>query len=104
MKVTKVRLCLEMALRDFAAFEDLAIELGVEITDTTIVKANGSAPTRAPRVILTPKLWDQIRKYPKDMTALAIRKDLQRQQIRAPAKSTIARIRCGDTPRPGSAK
>ena len=45
----QVKLCLTMPLRDYAAFEDLASQLGVSITDITIANDVPVAKTQMSR-------------------------------------------------------
>ena len=112
---TYVTLCITMPLRDYASFEDLAEELGVNVTKVelaTNTKMAEGKPAKAPapkltkkRVMLTRELFDATMEYPDSMANVSVVRNLTKRFGKSPHVSTIGRVRSGKISRPaGSAK
>ena len=108
---TYVTLCITMPLRDYASFEDLAKELGVNVTKVEIAAdgahqhARTSTHQKPKRVMLTRELFDAAKEYPDSMTNVSVVRNLTKRFGKSPHVSTIGRVRSGKISRPaGSAK
>ena len=105
---TQIKLCLTLPLRDYAAFEDLATELGVRIFDIEIADTQKPqpqpqpptkyAPRRSRRVPVTRELYDAVMSYPDDMAHRAVVRQLLKKYDKVPSVSCIGRIRRGEHP------
>jgi len=103
----QVQLCVTMDLRDFAAFEDLTSELGIEMYDEKIIdqaKAKPVARKRQKKAIhMATEVWDSIMEYDPDKSTY----DQIRAQLisefgghNVPSTETIRRVYCGKVKRP----
>jgi len=103
---TYVTLCITMPLRDYASFEDLAEELGVNVTKVELAsntKMAAEKPVKAnpkKRVRLTRELYDAIMEYPESMSNVSIRRNLSKRFEDTPHVSTIGRVRRKQIKRP----
>lgn len=106
--VARVKIQVSIALRDFAAFEDLADELGVTLevvamlgADGEVLHDSGAAPPAAPslatmrkkRVQVTTALVKEVLAFPPNVSHKAIHDTLMQERGNAPSASTICRIR-----------
>ncbi len=105
----QVRLCLEVPLRDFATFEDLANDLGVTITEVTIVDTIDIDPRQKrarPKLKfkITPESWNEVMEYPESMTYSAISRQMRKLHTneisKVPSAQTVSNIRRGVIKRP----
>ena len=114
----RIKLCITMALRDYAAFEDLTTELGIAISDINIVNEDvKSAPRPKPQkrkagsrrvVRMSPEIWDRIQKFkhdydlPKDLTYIEVHRRLGCEfgKNDVPSPETVRRVVIGLKSRP----
>lgn len=107
----RIKLCITMALRDYAAFEDLAAELGLDVSDVDIVNADEKQRTikkRRSPVYLATVVWDRIKKFsadyelPEQLGYTEVRRRLivEFGKENVPSPETIRRVVLGKVDRP----